>query len=166
LGARNNRRGVSLAEIMVVAVVIGVLTAILLPYYLEQVDKGRGAATKSGVRAIQVAILAYSLDHNDTFPAAADVSPDGLKDYADDWPSNPWTGKPMADSGSYARGDYRYAAWNSDRQNGSLASTSAMMAPGTDHFGLIGYLADPGYPFVARPLGHPVSTAGPADPPQ
>lgn len=165
MSGRNKRRGVSLVEIMVVAVVLGVLTAILLPYYLEQVDKARGAATKAGVRAIQVAILAYSLDHNDTFPAAADVSPNGLKEYADSWPSNPWTGEPMADSGSYVRGDYRYEAWNSDRQNGRLTSTTAMMAPGTDHFGLIGYLADPGCPFVVRPLSHSAEGRGSANPP-
>jgi hypothetical protein len=36
--------------------------------------------------------------------------------------------------------------------------------PGTDHFGLIGYLADPGYPFVVRPLSHPTATPTPVSP--
>jgi prepilin-type N-terminal cleavage/methylation domain-containing protein len=163
LGPRKNRRGVSLVEVVVVAVVLGVLTVILLPCYLEQVDKARGAATKSGVRSIQIAVLAYSLDHLDTYPAASDVNSQGLKGYADVWPANPWTGKPMADAGHYLKGDFRYEAWSGDPQNGSLASTGAPTIPGTDHFGLIGYLADPGYPFVARPLSHSAATAGSAD---
>jgi prepilin-type N-terminal cleavage/methylation domain-containing protein len=108
VGPRNKRRGVSLVEMMVVAVVLGILTVILLPYYLQQVDKAREATTKSGVRTIQLAVLAYSLDHQDAYPALDAVTPAGLKQYADSWPSNPWTNKPMNDSGRYVRGDFHY----------------------------------------------------------
>jgi hypothetical protein len=155
---------VSLVEIVVVALVLAVITVIVLPYYLQQVDRARGAATKSGVRSIQIAVLAYSLDHQDTYPTPDIVGPTGLKQYAESWPSNPWTSKPMADSGRYAKGDFHYEVWNGDPRGGSLASTGTPVAPAIDHFGLIGYLADPGYPFVARPLGHstaPATTVSP-----
>jgi type II secretory pathway pseudopilin PulG len=164
LGPRNKRRGVSLVEIVVVALILAVITVILLPYYLQQVDRARGAATKSGVRSIQIAVLAYSLDHQDTYPTPDLVGPAGLKQYADTWPSNPWTSKPMTDSGRYVRGDFHYEVWNCDPQGGSLASTGTPTVPATDHFGLIGYLADPGYPFVVRPLSHPTAAPGSVSP--
>ena len=160
MGPRNKRRGVSLVEVVVVALVLAVLTVILLPSYLEQVDKARAAMTKSGVLTIQMAVLAYSLDHQDAFPLPAAVTPGGLKQYADSWPSNPWTGKPMANSGRYIRGDFHYDVWSGDQQGGGVASIGVPVAPATDHFGLIGYLADAGYPFVVRPLSHPAAASG------
>lgn len=164
MDTRNKRRGVSLAEMMVVAVILGILTVILLPYYLQQVDNAREATTKSGVRTIQLAVLAYSLDHQDAYPAPDVVTTTGLQQYADSWPSNPWTSKPMIDSGRYVRGDFHYEVWSGDPQGGSVATTGVPTLPGTDHFGLIGYLADPGYPFVARPLSHPTPTPAPVSP--
>jgi type II secretory pathway pseudopilin PulG len=164
VGQRNKRRGVSLVEVVVVALMLAVITVVLLPYYLQQVDKARGAATESGVRCIQIAVLAYSLDHQDTFPQPHAVSPAGLKQYADSWPFNPWTGKPMADSGRYVKGDFHYEVWNGDPQGGSIASIGVPMMPATDHFGLIGYLADPGHPFVARSLSHATASPTPAGP--
>jgi type II secretory pathway pseudopilin PulG len=152
---KHKRRGVSLVEVIVVALVLAVLTVVLLPFYLQQVDKARGAAAKSGVRSIQIAVLAYSLDGHGAFPRPDTVGPAGLSEYADSWPSNAWTGKPMADSGRYLKGDFHYEAWTSDGEGDSIASTGALTAPALDNFGLIGYLADPGLPFVARPLGHP-----------
>ena len=154
MNPRHKRRGVSLVEMLVVAIVLAVLTVILLPFYLQQVDKARSAATKSGVRSIQVAVLAYSLDHQDTYPQPNAVSQAGLSQYADPWPANPWTGRPMSDSGRYVKGNFHYDVWSSDEQGGSIASTGAPTTAASDHFGLVGYLADPGYPFVVRPLGH------------
>jgi type II secretory pathway pseudopilin PulG len=154
---------VSLVEVILVALVLAVLTVILLPYYLEQVDNARAATTKSGVLTIQMAVLAYSLDHQDAYPLPDAVTQRSLKQYADVWPSNPWTGKPMVNSSRYLRGDFHYDVWSGDPEGGSVASTGAPVAPATDHFGLIGYLADPHYPFVARPLGHPASAPGQVD---
>jgi len=164
VGPRNNRRGASLVEMIVVALVLAVLTVILLPYYLEQVDKARAATTKSGVLTIQMAVMAYSLDHQDAYPSRDLVTPTGLKEYADRWPSNPWTSKPMADSSRYVKGDFHYEAWSGDPEGGSTASIGAPLTPATDHFGLIGYLADPGCPFVVRSLSHPSPSPAAATP--
>ena len=157
---RQKRRGISLVEMIVVAVVLAVLTVVLLPFYLQQVDKARGAAAKSGVRSIQIAVLAYALDHQDSFPQARTVGAAGLRPYAEIWPANPWTGKPMAEAGHYVKGDFHYEAWSTDQQGG--AGAGAPSAPARNRFGLIGYLADPSYPFVVRPLTHTVSATGSA----
>lgn len=127
---------------IVVGVVLGVITIIFLPCYLQAVDRAREAATESHVRAIQIAVLAYSLDHNGSFPEPDSVTPAGMRRYLASWPSNAWAGKPMADSRHYVRGDFDYQVW----------STTGSSALATEHFGLLGYLATPGDPFVVESL--------------
>jgi type II secretory pathway pseudopilin PulG len=132
--------------------VIGVLTAIVVPIYLRQVEKAREVALRIGVRGVQFAVLDYEID-NGSFPAPALVDEAGLGDRLDGWPANPWTGRPMVASNTYSRGDFDYAAWTLDA--GSLASTGAGLAvpaTGLDRYGLIGYTSDPRRPFVALPL--------------
>jgi hypothetical protein len=60
------------------------------------------------VHAIQVGVVSYAADNNGAYPATeyvtytpGDKTADNLGNkYLDPWPSNPWTGKPMANTGS------------------------------------------------------------------
>jgi prepilin-type N-terminal cleavage/methylation domain-containing protein len=84
-------QGFTLIELLIVIIVIGIL-----------------AAVKEGVHTIQIAVVTYAAENNGVYPATEyvtstpnDKTADNLGNrYIDPWPKNPWTGKPMANTGS------------------------------------------------------------------
>ncbi len=57
--ARNDRRGLTLVELLVVAVIIGILAAIAIPRLSTTKDKAKLAAVKSDLHALQVSQEAH-----------------------------------------------------------------------------------------------------------
>lgn len=100
---RRGTRGFTLIELLIVIVIIAILAAIAIPVYLGQRDRAKDSAVRVGVHDISVGVLCYVVEDG-LAPAAVDRTTLGA--YVDDWPKNPWTGAPMADSA--AAGDYTY----------------------------------------------------------
>jgi type II secretion system protein G len=104
----NRSQGFTLIELLIVIVVIAILAAIAIPVYAGQRDKAKEAATKEGTHLIQDAVMTYAADHGGAYPTTeyvtstpADKTADNLGNkYLDTWPRNPWTGKPMENTGS------------------------------------------------------------------
>jgi hypothetical protein len=74
----------------------------------SQRDKAKEAAVKEGVHTIENAVLSYAVDHDGAYPAPEYVTctpsdrtaVDLGNRYLDTWPRNPWTSKPMANTGA------------------------------------------------------------------
>lgn len=63
---RKNEKGFTLAELLIVVAIIGVLVAISIPIFTSQLEKSRDAVTLSNVRAAYAeASAAYLTDQND-----------------------------------------------------------------------------------------------------
>ena len=63
---KNNKKGFTLAELLIVVAIIAVLTAIAIPVFTSQLEKSRDAADAANVRsAIAEATVAY-LDGNES----------------------------------------------------------------------------------------------------
>lgn len=111
VGSIPRQRGFTLIELLIVLVVMAILIAIVIPMFLSQRAKAKDADTKSGVRTIEVGIMAYALDHSDTYPPVLDSQADLVDEsgnpYVDSWPTNSWRGEPMKSDPS-AKGDYTY----------------------------------------------------------
>lgn len=68
LQARRAQLGFTLLEIMVVVVILGILSALVVPQVLENVDQAKKERVKSDIAAIEGALNLYKLD-NYTYPS-------------------------------------------------------------------------------------------------
>ena len=111
--ATRDGRGFTMIELLIVIIVIGILAAIAIPLYVNQRSKAKDAAVKEGVHAVQVGVVSWAADHDDTYPGDSDVTSlkwngtaSEFSAYVKPWPTNPFTGAAMR--GSYSVGDYTY----------------------------------------------------------
>jgi len=64
------RRGFTLIELLVVIAIIAILAAILFPVFARAREKARQSTCINNVKQLQLAILMYIGDYDDTFPLA------------------------------------------------------------------------------------------------
>ena len=63
---RRNTRGFTLAELLVVVAIVGVLVAISIPIFSKQVEKARDAASVANLRSAYSQAMAYAVHYNGT----------------------------------------------------------------------------------------------------
>ena len=68
--AEQNDKGFTLLELLVVVIIIGILSAIAIPTFLKQREKGWDKAVKSDLRNNALKMEEY-LDDNGTYPTTA-----------------------------------------------------------------------------------------------
>jgi general secretion pathway protein G len=62
------RKAFSIAELMIVAAIIGILAALCVPYLHNHAAEARATAAKDNVRVLRDAIKFYAVHHGDTAP--------------------------------------------------------------------------------------------------
>ena len=103
---KNNNRGFTLIEIMVVVVILSILAAFIVPKIMDRPDEARLVKAKQDIRVIESSLKLYRLD-NHSYPSteqgleALIAMPDGEPEprnwkeggYLDRLPKDPWGGE-------------------------------------------------------------------------
>ncbi len=100
---KNNKKGFTLAELLIVVAIVAVLTAIAIPVFSAQLEKSREATDAANVRSAYAEVVTHYLDQDSiitiTVPANQKVS---------DWQTNPQPHLTYQGNGSQAQ--YSYSA--------------------------------------------------------
>lgn len=95
------QQGLTLIEIMVVVVILGILAAVIVPRIMDRPDQARIVAAKNDVRALVSALKLYRLD-NATYPSTEQGLqalaqkpetgniPNNWRRYLERLPKDPW----------------------------------------------------------------------------
>lgn len=121
-------RGFTLAELLVVIVMVGLLTGVAVPMYQQYSSRARLAAAIKDIGAISLAVERYRLANRDWVP-------NSLADLSMDIPKDPW-GRDyrflrLQDGGNLgaARKDGRLVPLNSDFDLYSIGDDGVTAAP-------------------------------------
>ena len=103
---KDNKKGFTLIEILIVLGIIGILAVFLVPNIMGAQDKGKETAVKSVMHTVQLAVESYNME-NLSYPVAKNISLYSLASnyliaggYLTSIPKNPYTGKEYTDSES------------------------------------------------------------------
>ena len=66
---KNNKKGFTLIELMIVVAIIGILAAIAIPKFADLINKSKEGATKGSLSSVRSAIQVYYGDTEGWFPA-------------------------------------------------------------------------------------------------
>lgn len=78
---KNNKKGFTLAELLIVVAIIAVLVAIAIPIFTTQLEKSREATDAANIRSAYAEVVAAAITDPDTGVSATVV----LKQTKDDW---------------------------------------------------------------------------------
>lgn len=66
--ASRHQKGFTLIELLIVAVILGILAAVVVPQFGSTTDDSKASATKSNLAAMRKAIDLYAQQHNGVYP--------------------------------------------------------------------------------------------------
>ncbi len=66
---KNNKKGFTLIELMIVVAIIGILAAIAIPKFADLINQSKEGATKGALSSVRSAIQVYYGDNEGCFPA-------------------------------------------------------------------------------------------------
>lgn len=128
----NNKKAFTLIELMLVVIIIGVLSALVVPRLAGRSEEARQAAAKADIESnIAMALDLYELDNGQyptteqglaalmTKPASSPVALNWKGPYLKKEPKDPW-GKPYIykSPGEHNTGDYDLTSWGKDGVEG------------------------------------------------
>jgi len=128
VGGIRGQAGLTLIEIMVVIVIIGVLAALIVPRVMTRPDEARAVAAKQDLASIMQALKLYRLD-NQIYPTAEQglaalvtrpsvpPEPSQWKSYLDKLPVDPW-GRPYQYLNPGLKGEIDVFSWGADGKPG------------------------------------------------
>jgi type IV pilus assembly protein PilA len=85
LNKKKNEEGFTLIELLVVIIIIGILSAIALPSFLNQATKARQSEAKNYVGSMNRAQQAFYLENNNSFTTSVVVLALGIKTQTDNF---------------------------------------------------------------------------------
>ena len=124
---KRNRKGFTLAELLIVVAIIAVLTAIAIPVFTSQLEKSREATDLANIRSAYAQIVVHAIEDN-AWSKSERVT---LKQQTDGWAttdalSNLYTVTGGSDSkyvsGSPEKGGYAHITWIGTSGSGSSAT--------------------------------------------
>ncbi len=104
------KKAFTLVEVLIVAAIVGILAAIVIPEFQSYAQQAKEAAAKDNLRILRVAIERYAAEHNGIPPGYIDNDPSRLavspgagpawtgqlvknEEYLSKLPENPFNGK-------------------------------------------------------------------------
>ncbi len=66
---KTNQQGFTLIELVMVIVIIGVLSAIIVPNFVDYVGRSQAASTKANLQLLNTAVQTYRSDNSGGWPA-------------------------------------------------------------------------------------------------
>ncbi len=85
---KNNQKGFTLLELLIVIVIIGILAVLIIPNLASGPARARDSQRKQDLRNIKTALEAYHVD-NSSYPQTTDVLDDGSTPYMKSVPQDP-----------------------------------------------------------------------------
>ena len=96
-----DQAGFTLVEILVVALILGLLASIAVPAFFSQRDKARDAQAKVQVRTAETAIETFAVDHDGKYLGADRAALEQIEPTLRDVPAGNLTVQPLGASGQY-----------------------------------------------------------------
>ncbi len=129
---KNNKRGFTLIELMVVIVIIGILAGLIVPRFIGRPEEARQAKAKMQIESLETALKLYKLDTGD-YPSTeqglfALVAPPEVGNIPKNWreggylekgkiPKDPW-GNDFVYLSPGTHGDYDLVSYGADGEPG------------------------------------------------
>lgn len=132
LNKKQNEEGFTLIELLVVIIIIGILSAIALPSFLNQANKARQSEAKQYVGSINRGLQAYYLENNNEFTTNITELSLGIAPATENYLYEIKTAKPaeFATVGARAKNkglkSYAGLAYTSTQENNGLKESVTM----------------------------------------